>query len=227
MAFEIATALIGGASSLLGGLFGKPKTTSAGENRYSDVQGAMKAAKEFNLNPLTVLGMPPIGPTSTPNYIGQAISDAGLMLADGYAKKAEREGAVSKLQDENKKLQQKLQQATIRPKVGGVYTQRVQTPTVQEAVEPETRHVREDITTSSGTVVPVPVGPDLDEVLTGVAIEGAGAAKKIYSDTAEAFTEYFEGSAPKKKRDKKLPEFPVMPWGSDKRRKDRRGRPIQ
>jgi hypothetical protein len=123
----IGSALIGAGSSLLGGLFGsKPPTAS--QNFKSHMKGVMQSAEKYGFNPLTLLGVNAGSSSAAPNYMGQAIADAGMMLADGMQKKAAEKGRVSQLEDENRKLQEKLQQNTIRPKFGGVYQQQVQTP---------------------------------------------------------------------------------------------------
>jgi hypothetical protein len=121
-------ALIGAAGNLLGGLFGKK--TSAGKNFRSHINGLMAAAAQHKLNPLTLLGVPPIGPSDGGNYMGQAIADASLLLADGISANGETE----KLRQENMDLHAQVRDLTIRPKVGGVYAQREAVPTMRQAL---------------------------------------------------------------------------------------------
>lgn len=136
-------AAISAGGSLLGGLLGgsKEKTVSAFRNSKDAISGqaygARVAGEKYGFNPLTLLGVSSaVGPTTTTgaNYMGQAIADAGLLVADALAKKQEETGRLSQLQQENEKLRQQLQQQTLRPKVGGVYAQRQATPTMRQAL---------------------------------------------------------------------------------------------
>lgn len=127
-------ALIGAGASLLGGVFGKSKTYSPREMALGHVEGVMQAAETFGLNPLTILGS--IGGPSAvsgSNYMGQAIADAGLMLADGLAKQKEL-GRLSQLERQNQYLAQKVQSLTLRPKVAGIYGGLETVPTLRQAL---------------------------------------------------------------------------------------------
>ena len=126
----IGAALVSGASSLLGGLFGKPKNEYVVPN-YQKIRDKAEAA---GFNPLTALAMAPGQVVQSQNFMGSAIADAGLALADGIVAKHKEQGALAKLAEENDKLREKVQNMTLRPKVGGVYAQREAIPSVSQAV---------------------------------------------------------------------------------------------
>jgi hypothetical protein len=126
----IGGALISGASSLLGGIFGKSKSEYVVPN-YQKIRTKAEAA---GFNPLTALAMAPGQVVQSQNFMGSAIADAGLALADGIVAKHKEQGALAKLAEENDKLREKVQNMTLRPKVGGVYAQREAIPSVSQAV---------------------------------------------------------------------------------------------
>lgn len=112
------SSLIGAGSSLLGGLFGKGP--SSGQQAQSHVDGIMAAAEKHKINPLTLLGS--VAPQSgAAPVMGQAIANAGLSIADGMVKKVDFDLQAEQLRMQNDRLQKSLQQATLRPKVAGVY----------------------------------------------------------------------------------------------------------
>lgn len=143
-------ALIGAGSSLFGGLFGQSSAAADRrfnaeqidkQNEYNNPTNIRKRAEDAGFNPLSFIG-PGVGlqtgvaQANSANYMGSAIADAGMAIADGIAnrtkvKQAEQLGA---LEIANAKLQNKILQLTLRPKVGGVYAQRETTPTIAAAV---------------------------------------------------------------------------------------------
>lgn len=131
MVFPLA-ATITGVSSLLGGLFSKPDKP---QYVVPDYAGIRRAAEAAGFNPLTALtqGMQGSVVSGGGGYMGQAIADAGLALADGLTQ-SKRAGLLSRVQSENAQLREKVQAMTLRPKVGGVYAQRQATPTVPQAM---------------------------------------------------------------------------------------------
>lgn len=211
---------VGGA--LLGGLFGKKekKAPSAYEQTMQGIQGqaegARKYGEEFGFNPLTLLGVSqPMGQGAAPeNYMGNAIADAALLAADDIAQNAAAQ-KLERAERLNSKLQQQVTDLTIRPKVGGIYDQRVATPTVRQAlgvsnawpntaanisgysgevfgysrdgelVTPKERHTSETIH-NDGQATDVPVGPDFDEIVSGWIIQQRN--KKKAKDAAFAAT---------------------------------------
>jgi hypothetical protein len=124
----VAAALISAGASLLGGLFApKPKWVTP---NYQQIRDKAEAA---GFNPLTALTSAPGQAMQGENYMGAAIADAGLMLADAFAKN-KRGQMLSKVQAENAQLKDKVQSLTLRPKVGGVYAARQAVPTVRQAL---------------------------------------------------------------------------------------------
>jgi hypothetical protein len=120
-------ALIGAGASLLGGILGRnaEKKAIAAQNAYNDPAQIRARAENAGFNPLLFIG-PGVGNqmvTGGSNYMGSAIADAGMQIADQMSKNREL-ARLEKLSAENKKLAEKVQNLTIRPKVGGVYAQR-------------------------------------------------------------------------------------------------------
>lgn len=126
----LGPALIGAGSSLLGGALSNKAERKgiAQQNAYNDPKQIRARAESAGFNPLLFIG-PGVGnqtATASGAYIGSAIADAGMQIADQMAKNKEL-ARLEKLSAENRKLADKVQSLTIRPKVGGVYAQREQT----------------------------------------------------------------------------------------------------
>lgn len=140
--------IIGIGGQLLGGLFGNRSAKKAAaaeaaraaqerawaiEDQAQQFVRLRDAAEKAGFNPLTALGAAPAsgmvgataaaGPVSSQDYMGSAIADSALMLADSLAKtKAAAMGQkVQMLARQNRRISGQLTQATLRPKVGGVY----------------------------------------------------------------------------------------------------------
>ncbi|EEW26013.1 hypothetical protein [Rhodobacter ferrooxidans] len=132
----INPAFISAGATLLSGLLGK-KAPSAKANAYGHVKGIMRAAEDFKINPLTLLGsVGAVGGSQSQNYMGSAIADAGMILADNLAKRQD-EAKLSKtnaLAQENTVLRQKVMSLTLRPKVGGIYAGQNSMPTLRQAL---------------------------------------------------------------------------------------------
>lgn len=146
--------IIGAGASLLGGLFGasSEKKAIARQNEYNNPTNLRARAESAGFNPLLFVG-PGVGQqtaTGGSNYMGSAMADAGLIIADGLAKKAEKTSALTKLAEENKRLVDKVNNLTLRPKVGGIYAQNVSTPSARQALGVPNE--------SSVRVLPVSVG---------------------------------------------------------------------
>lgn len=111
------------AGSVLGGLLGKSKTTTAGQNRYSDIRGLMKAAKEYGFNPLTLLSQgQAIGPSSVDNSaFGAGIANAFALAGDAVSAKRAQAKKLNDYQNQNKRLTEKVNAITLRSPVPGVY----------------------------------------------------------------------------------------------------------
>lgn len=124
-------ALIGAGASLLGGALGRrdEKKAIARQNEYNEPVNVRARAEAAGFNPLLFVG-PGVGQqavTGGSNYMGSAIADAGMLLADAVAKKKEAT-RVSALQQQNAELAAKVENLTLRPKVGGIYAQRQAVP---------------------------------------------------------------------------------------------------
>lgn len=134
---SIGAALIGAGGSLLGGLLGGKRENTWRATRdgiYAQANASRGAGEKFGFNPLTLLGVSSAIPGgSGDNYMGQAIADAALIAADGIAKNSAAQ-KLERAERLNSKLQQEVTNLTIRPKVGGIYDQRVATPTTRQAL---------------------------------------------------------------------------------------------
>lgn len=119
--------LLAVAGSILGGLFGrsKQKVISAGDNRYSDVQGIMRAAKDFGFNPLTLLTQgQAIGPTVTTqdnSAFGAGIANAFALAGDAITARRAQTQKLNDYQNQNRRLMAKVNAITLRSPVPGVY----------------------------------------------------------------------------------------------------------
>jgi hypothetical protein len=183
-------ALIGAGASLLGGLVSSnaakkdarrqeafQRQQIAEMNAYNDPAQIRSRAEAAGFNPLLFIG-PGVGQqsavasaVSSGNFMGSALADAGMQIADQMSKNREL-ARLEKLSAENKKLAEKVQNLTIRPKMGGVYAQREATASLRAAT---------GRTNASGTALSfgdlssrsplasVPVGAD-DGVRTGVQL---------------------------------------------------------
>lgn len=188
-------------ATLLGGLLGKSDQPSAGQNAYSHVKGIVKAAEKFGFNPLTLLGsVSPMGGAGDDNAaFGQAIADAGLLLANDLAKGGALRAQVNQYRHQNTRLKKQLDDAVLRPTVPGVYGP-LQTGggdgSVSGAplggavsdqagggrggnpagVNPSTEPFVQDFS-SHGETTSLNIGPDADQVVTGTAIDAWNATK--------------------------------------------------
>lgn len=145
----VTSSLISAGSSLLGGLMGgddrKKNARAMTDQIKANARSAevmpthiRKGAETAGFNPLTVLtqgqspGVQYPGITSQ-NYMGAAVADAGMIIADAVAKSGQN-AQVSALEAQNAKLAEQVQSLTLRPKVGGIYAGRVSTPTTGAAL---------------------------------------------------------------------------------------------
>lgn len=214
---SLAPSLIGAGASLLGGALSAraEKKGIAAQNAYNHPTAIRQRAEEAGFNPLLFIG-PGVGQQTAvggSNYMGSAIANAGMQIADQMSKNQEL-ARLEKLSAENKKLAEKVQTLTIRPKVGGVYAQRAATPSLAaslggqnaearsrggaparllqdgsfgvdptDAVKPQATHTYETYG-NDGAVTNVPIGPDLDEIISGavIAAHNKAKAKKAFRD---------------------------------------------
>lgn len=141
-------AAISAGATLVGGLLGQSASKKAREqevrmfyeNReWNQPEHVRYRAEQAGFNPLLFIG-PGVGQSAAPNisgggqnYLGSAIADAGMILADGLSRRKESQ-KVSQLEAQNKKLAEQVQSLTLRPKVGGIYANRQATPTLRQAL---------------------------------------------------------------------------------------------
>lgn len=121
----VAAALIGAGASLLGGLFGKNKKSDPKVETRRAIQGqawgARVASKEYGFNPLTLLGVSqPMAGQQEANYMGAAVSDAGMILADALTRQKDV-GRLERAERMNEHLRKQVTDLTLRPAVPGVY----------------------------------------------------------------------------------------------------------
>lgn len=129
-------AVISAGASLLGGLLGQAAERRNNkyqaqlireQNAYNAPDQVRARAEAAGFNPLLFVG-PGVGQqtataaSSSSNYMGSAIADAGLMLADAVAKRKDVM-RLSRMEDQNRRLSEKVQALTLRPQVGGIYSQ--------------------------------------------------------------------------------------------------------
>lgn len=192
----VAEALIGAAGSILGGLFGRSKSQTPWQQMMSHVQGVMDAAGTHNINPLLLLQ----SGVSFPYQQGSNAS-LGAGISDAFAQFGQLVGnrkaqSLDRLQRQNEYLARRVGQLSLSPRVPGVYQQRQASggssnaapsrqavgavsgsgfagaggSVVLDAVAPsETNVFRRHF--SRGEHTDVPVGPDIDEVVSGFFID--------------------------------------------------------
>lgn len=140
---SLAPSLIGAGASLLGGALSAraEKKGIAAQNAYNHPTAIRQRAEEAGFNPLLFIG-PGVGQQTAvggSNYMGSAIANAGMQIADQMSKNQEL-ARLEKLSAENQKLAEKVQTLTIRPKVGGVYAQREKSPLIGPRQPIQVRH---------------------------------------------------------------------------------------
>lgn len=202
----VAPAVIAAGLQVVGGIFGRRSENKAiaAQNAYNAPIKVRERAEAAGFNPLLFVG-PGVGQQTTTggtNYMGSAIANAGLALADGMDKKAMLDVEKSRLAMDRQKLDVLIQNATIRPRSGGIYTGNVRAPSAGGVGKPASSFLALPIGprpklafstsktlpvpaesavteygTTSGTSVLVPRGPDIDEVISGFAIETFGRWK--------------------------------------------------
>lgn len=115
-------------STILGGILGKPKNQWV----VPDYQKIRDKAEAAGFNPLTALGVAPGSAMQTQSYMGEAIQQSGLMLAEN-AKKNQELAQLNAFQRENAALQKKVNELTLQAPVPGIYSQPSAMPSLAEA----------------------------------------------------------------------------------------------
>jgi len=118
-------ALIGAGASLIGGALAsrEQKAGIASMNRYNSPKAIRKRAEDAGFNPLLFVG-PGVGlqNQAATGMMGSAVQDAGMVIADGLAAQSADKQRIAALQEANKKLAASFETATLRPRVGGIYS---------------------------------------------------------------------------------------------------------
>lgn len=132
-------ALIGAGASLLGGAMSSrsAKKRQREQNAYNDPVQMRARMEKAGFNPL-------LGPDFAGNQMtvapsgmmGNAIAQAGLTIANGMSEKKQLELEQTKLEQDRERLDKLLQEATIRPKVGGIYAQTQNTQSIKKTGAP-------------------------------------------------------------------------------------------
>lgn len=122
-------AIIGAIGSILGGL------TGGGKNEWvvPDYAAIRREAEAAGFNPMFALSMAPGQSGFSQNYMGSAIADAALMVADAASRKKDA-GRLSQVEGENARLREQVQQMTLRPEVPGIYAAGRDAPTLRQAL---------------------------------------------------------------------------------------------
>lgn len=119
-----AAAVLGAGTQLLGGYMQNraARKAQAAQNAYNDPMNIRLRAEAAGFNPLLFVG-PGVGLQNAPapsGYMGAALADAGMLLADGLAK-SKSLGRLERAERLNAKLTQRVNDLTLRPPVPGVY----------------------------------------------------------------------------------------------------------
>ncbi|MGQ0610429.1 MAG: hypothetical protein ACT4N9_04905 [Paracoccaceae bacterium] len=114
--------------TLLGGILGKPKN----EWVVPDYSKMVSEAEKAGINPLAVLSAAPGAAMQSQNYMGQAIQEAGLMLAENV-QKSQGLARVDQYQRENDALKRQVARLTLQAPVPGIYGQPAAMPSLAEA----------------------------------------------------------------------------------------------
>lgn len=184
-------ALIGGGLKLLGGLLGRRKGMTPSQSIRSTAKGARRAAEEFGLSPLTLLGASnaTAGVSSGDPPPLASLSILGDLITENYGEDANQRREFNELQTDLLRIQLDQARAAVYPPPatavpgavlnGGRTVMRTESPVtgapfLDEDDRGEARVDERDNTVSfqsHGQETVVPVGPDLDEVITGMVIE--------------------------------------------------------
>lgn len=171
-------------ATLLSGLLSKPKSKYV----VPDYAGIRKQAEAAGFNPLTALTQGPQGSVvTTTNPMGTAFAEAALMLGQNLSK-ATATAKLQQAQSANAKLQAKVQNLTLRPKVGGIYARRQSVPSLGAALG-----------RSNGGSVPSVVAS-----ATGVGKSSSGAFAPVGAGLNFGSPDYFNRAALTPNRETKV-----------------------
>lgn len=190
-------AIIGGGLKLVGGLFGRKKGPTPSQNIVSQAKGARLAAEKYGFNALTMLqyGQPggAMGGGGAPPLASQAVLEGIADMTDVLTGEAAARREHNRLANDLLRVQ--LDEARARAQAGpppgvaavgsgpaalGRRAEPVGNVFLDENMRGEARVDERDNTVSfqsHGQQSVVPVGPDVDEIFTGLLIEANNKAK--------------------------------------------------
>jgi hypothetical protein len=116
--------LLGVLGSVAGGLLGRSKGKSASSQSYGNVKGLVQASRAWGINLLTWLGGGVSGGSGIAadnSALGQGIANAAMLASDALASKRSTAAALNAYQQQNRRLQDRLNAVTLRAPVPGVY----------------------------------------------------------------------------------------------------------
>lgn len=132
-------AAVSGAASLVGGALSRrdAKKATREQNAYNDPAQIRARAEAAGFNPLLWAGQGNIqGQPRASGFMGNAIANAGLAVAEGMTEQKRLDLEKTKLKMDRERLDKLIETQTIRPKVGGVYAQNVQTRSIKKTGAP-------------------------------------------------------------------------------------------
>lgn len=187
----VAAGLVNGAFSILGGLFGSKskKKATAAQNWYNAPQQQRDRAEAAGFNPLFTMSNGASGNQMQSGYspiMGNSIAQAGAAYADGKQAEEQLKIQRAELEMENERLDALVKATKLKENVGGIYSRRPQLmgeSSDNSSSDPSDDFVddKENITrvwdTDRAVYTDVPVGPDIDEIITGTVIAGSNAIK--------------------------------------------------
>jgi len=121
--------MLGAIIGAVGGLIGAKKAAKeqaraiADQNAYNDPAAIRARAEAAGFNPLSFIG-PGVGlQTSVASPVmGAAIANASLALVDGLGAVQKRQAELSRLSEQNARLQKKVDAMVVRPPVPGIFS---------------------------------------------------------------------------------------------------------
>lgn len=155
-----------------------------------DYQAIRNKAEKAGFNPLTALTQGPQGSVvQGQNYMGAAISDA-LLIAAGDK---EKDARISLLEAQTANYKKSVENMTLRPKVGGIYSQgksggsndrldnqgdgvSVSNKAADNPSSPKLVNTFSTYT-NNGAFIDVPLGPDPEEIASGWFISELNKSK--------------------------------------------------
>lgn len=194
-------AIISGGLKILGGLFGgRKKDTTQGSTRngiMGQAQGARDAAAQYGFNPLTLLqNSAPVFSQSGPPPLASAAILAADVIDENFSEEAKERKKYNKLATDLLQIQVEQARGAVyqapppsalsavgggTPALNGGRTSTYgEAPFLNEVDRGEARVDERDNTVSMqshGQETVVPVGPGIDEVLTGLVIGANNRAK--------------------------------------------------